>query len=158
VNGGLVLFFFHTDEPAPTFIVVLLSSQVIGALQTSIATNLQHGPQSCAGRDERQFFTGDTALGAEASILSFGLGPMYTLWLDTALDEQNADGSVGFYAPTPITDGRDGSANWMTGFPTGTVGNLTRRYVDSCVSGHRIRAHSVARTLHSCLGSADTLR
>lgn len=61
----------------------------------------------------------DTSLGAEASILTFGLGPMYTLWLDTARDEQNADGSLGFYAPTPITDQRDGSPNWMTGFPTG---------------------------------------
>ena len=61
----------------------------------------------------------DTSLGAEASILTFGLGPMYTLWLDTARDEQNADGSLGFYAPAPITDGRDGSPNWMTGFPTG---------------------------------------
>ena len=32
--------------------------QIIAAVENSIKTNLQHGPQSCAGRDERQFFTG----------------------------------------------------------------------------------------------------
>jgi alpha-L-rhamnosidase len=91
---------------------------VQAALTASIVTNLQSGPGSCGARDERQFFTGDTALGVEASVLNFGLGALYSQWLTVAYDQQNADGSVGYYAPAPITDGRDGSPNWMTGFPT----------------------------------------
>ena len=103
---------------------ITFSSIVLEAIQaavtTSISSNLQYGPGSCTNRDERQFFTGDTGLGAEVSIMNYQLGELYSDWLDTVVDEQNTDGSVGYYAPTPITDSRDGSANWITGFPTAT--------------------------------------
>lgn len=101
---------------------ITFGSAVLEAIQaavtTSIVSNLQWGPGSCTNRDERQFFTGDTGLGAEVSLLNYQLGELYSDWIDTVTDQQNTDGSVGYYAPIPLTDTRDGSPNWITGFPT----------------------------------------
>ena len=98
------------------------------AARASIASNFLGGPGSCAGRDERQFFTGDTALATEATFLNYRAAALYARWVRTLLDEQLDDGSVGYYAPTPHAR-RTGSPNWMTGFPT-AVYRLWRHYAD----------------------------
>ena len=36
------------------------------------------GPGSCGGRDERQWFTGDTNFAGEASLLHYDLAPIYS--------------------------------------------------------------------------------
>jgi len=94
----------------------------LGAIQ-QLATNtmvgsFQHGPGSCGNRDERQFFTGDTQVTAQASMQYFRLRALMAAWLENGLTDQNADGSIGFYLPTPIGDARTGSPQWSTGFLT----------------------------------------
>ena len=98
------------------------SLPVLGAIQ-QLATNtmvgsFQHGPGSCGNRDERQFFTGDTQVTAQASMQYFRLRALMAAWLQNGLTDQNEDGSIGFYLPTPIGDARTGSPQWSTGFLT----------------------------------------
>ena len=50
------------------------------------------GPGSCGGRDERQFFTGDTNFAGEASLMHFDLAPIYSGWLTLAGDTQRQPG------------------------------------------------------------------
>jgi alpha-L-rhamnosidase len=97
-------------------------SRVLGKVAAmavnTISSNLQGGPGSCGQRDERQFFTGDTQVSALTSMQHFRLRPLMYAWVLNALDDQNADGSIGYYLPTPIKDKRDGSPQWSTGFLT----------------------------------------
>ena len=101
---------------------VAFAAPLLGVLQ-AMATNtmlgaLQAGPGSCGQRDERQFFTGDTQVAAEALLQNFRTRALLASWLLGVLDDQNADGSVGFYLPTPVGDTRDGSPQWSTGVMT----------------------------------------
>lgn len=54
------------------------------------------GPGSCGGRDERQFFTGDTNFAGEASLLHYDLAPIYSncarisLLLETLLNSSES--------------------------------------------------------------------
>ena len=97
-------------------------SPLLGAVHAmatnTMANSLQGGPGSCGARDERQFFTGDTQVSAEASMQHFRLRPLLASWAFGGADDMNVDGSVGFYLPTPIADKRDGSPQWSTGFLT----------------------------------------
>ena len=85
---------------------------------TTIAASMQGGPGSCGQRDERQFFTGDTAVSAQTVLQHVRARPLLAAWALTGVDAQNADGSIGYYLPTPIGDARDGSPQWSTGFLT----------------------------------------
>lgn len=100
------------------------SSTVLGKIEAmavnTIFSNLQGGPGSCGQRDERQFFTGDTQVSAQTSMQHFRLRGLFSMWVLGGMDEQNADGSIGYYIPTPINDQRDGSPQWSTGFLTVT--------------------------------------
>ena len=71
-------------------------------------------PQILAPR----FFTGDTSLAGEASLMHYDLGALYANWLRTVADQQRADGSIGDYGPDTLGDSRDGHANWQTAFVT----------------------------------------
>jgi alpha-L-rhamnosidase len=100
------------------------SSTVLGKIEAmavnTIFSNLQSGPGSCGQRDERQFFTGDTQVSALTSMQHFRLRALFSMWALGGKDEQNEDGSIGYYIPTPINDKRDGSPQWSTGFITVT--------------------------------------
>lgn len=50
----------------------------------------------------------------------FRLRALFASWILDGVDQQNADGSIGYYLPTPIADHRDGSPQWSTGFITAT--------------------------------------
>jgi alpha-L-rhamnosidase len=101
---------------------VTFSAPLLNAVQamatSTIFANFQGGPGSCGQRDERQFFTGDTGVTAETVMLNARCRALYAAWAITGADDQNADGSIGFYLPTPITDQRNGSPQWSTGFLT----------------------------------------
>ena len=82
------------------------------------------GPGSCGGRDERQFFTGDTNFAGEASLLHYDLAPIYANWVrmagETQLPPEAGDiaGSVGDYAPLTVGRRDGGHTNWASGFVT----------------------------------------
>lgn len=102
---------------AAVFAAPLLGKLAAMAAAT-IAANMQGGPGSCGQRDERQFFTGDTAVSAQTVLQHVRARPLLAAWALGGVDAQNADGSIGFYLPTPIGDARDGSPQWSTGFLT----------------------------------------
>ena len=93
-------------------------NKVAQGCRNTIVGNLVGGPQSCSSRDERAFFTGDTALAAEASLQHFDVAAIYTHWVRTVQDTQRVDGAIGDYAPDTVGDHRDGHSNWGTAFPT----------------------------------------
>jgi alpha-L-rhamnosidase len=108
-----------TPGASASFSSTILAKIEAMAINT-ISSNLQSGPGSCGQRDERQFFTGDTQVSALTSMQHFRLRALFSMWVLGGKDEQNVDGSIGYYLPTPLTDTRDGSPQWSTGFITVT--------------------------------------
>lgn len=111
----------HNAVPPGADVAFPATASVLAAVQAacvaSIGSNLQGGPGSCGARDERQFFTGDTAVTVHASLQNFRLRALLASWARTGVDNQNEDGSIGYYLPTPNGDVRNGSPQWSTGFP-----------------------------------------
>ena len=101
---------------------VAFRSKIFGKISdmalNTIWSNLQGGPGSCGQRDERRFFTGDTAVSALTLMQHFRLRALMYSWILNGIDDQNQDGSIGHYLPTPIADQRNGSPQWSTGFLT----------------------------------------
>ena len=91
-------------------------NQISGGLRNSLLGNTLGGPGSCAARDERMFFTGDTNFAVQAHMLSFDVAAVYTHWLQTVADQQRPSGAVGDYAPDVVGDARSGHSNWGGGF------------------------------------------
>jgi alpha-L-rhamnosidase len=122
VEDDVRMIVTHNDVSSRSSFRVNQAADVLNKInqgcRNSIVGNLIGGPQSCGGRDERQFFTGDTALAAEASLLHYDLPAIYSHWLQTVADQQRSDGAIGDYGPDTIGDIRDGHSNWGTGFPT----------------------------------------
>jgi hypothetical protein len=112
----------HNDVKSRSSFAVNKGADVLNKINQgcrhSIVGNLLGGPGSCGARDERQFFTGDAALAAEASLLHYDVPAVYLHWLQTVVDQQRPNGAIGDYGPDTIGDTRDGHANWGTGFPT----------------------------------------
>ena len=105
---------------ASTAFAAPLLGRIESMAVNTIFANLQGGPGSCGQRDERQFFTGDTQVSVLTSMQHFRLRALFASWVLDGVDDQNVDGSIGYYLPTPITDQRDGSPQWSTGFITAT--------------------------------------
>jgi alpha-L-rhamnosidase len=89
--------------------------------RNSILGNLLGGPGSCGGRDERQFFTGDTNFAGEASLLHYDVSAIYSNWVSLAADTQlpagkgAIAGSIGDYAPLTVGREDGGHTNWASG-------------------------------------------
>ena len=80
-------------------------------------SNIMSGvPTDCPQRDERRGWTGDTALTAEEAAMNYGMGAVYTRWLLSYADDQNADGASSNFVPS-LGSG-DGAPNWQTAYPT----------------------------------------
>jgi alpha-L-rhamnosidase len=120
-DADVVRLVIHNDVATSTSFEVNSDADVLNKInmgcRNGIGGNLLGGPGSCGGRDERQFFTGDTAMAGEASLIQFELPALYTHSLQTMADQQRKDGAIGDYFPDTVGDNRDGHANWGTAFP-----------------------------------------
>ena len=56
-------------------------------------------PTDCPNRDERKGWTGDAALMAEAALYMYGMGAVYSRWLDQFEDEQAPSGASNDFVP-----------------------------------------------------------
>lgn len=93
--------FAHTDlEPAGEFSCSNEGlNQVQQATVRSYLCNAQNIPTDCPTR-EKNGWTGDAQLAAEAGLMNFHSAAFYTKWLDDLHDNQLADGRIGVIVPT----------------------------------------------------------
>ena len=97
-------------------------------------SNVMSVPTDCDNRDERRGWTGDAALTAEEALYNFGMGAVYTRWLDEYVDDQTADGASNNFVPA-LGSG-DGAPNWQSAYPS-IVWGLYNYYGDAgIVSAH----------------------
>lgn len=62
-------------------------------------------PTDCPQRDERLGWTGDAQVFLPTSFFNYGVHSFWTRWLQTARDDQKADGSIPFVIPQVGLDG-----------------------------------------------------
>ncbi len=79
------------------------SSELLNRLQTctewSYTSNFVGYPSDCPHR-EKNGWTGDAHLAAEAGLFNYQAGPAYRKWLDDMADEQREDGALPGIVPT----------------------------------------------------------
>ena len=86
-------------------------------------SNVMSVPTDCPQRDERRGWTGDAALTAEEALYNYGMGAVYTHWLDVFPDDQAPNGGSNDFVPA--LGGGEGAPNWQSAFPTLIWGLLT---------------------------------
>ena len=93
-------------------------------------SNIMSVPTDCPNRDERRGWTGDASLTAEEALYNYGMGAIYTRWLDEIVDDQTADGSVNNFVPS-LGEG-DGAPNWQSAYPS-IIWGLYMYYGDTTI-------------------------
>ncbi|MGB1875277.1 MAG: family 78 glycoside hydrolase catalytic domain, partial [Akkermansiaceae bacterium] len=86
-------------------------------------SNVMSVPTDCPQRDERRGWTGDAALTAEEALYNYGMGAVYSHWLDVFADDQAPNGGSNDFVPA--LGGGEGAPNWQSAFPTLIWGLLT---------------------------------
>ena len=86
-------------------------------------SNVMSVPTDCPQRDERRGWTGDAALTAEEALYNYGMGAVYSKWLDVFADDQAPNGGSNDFVPA--LGGGEGAPNWQSAFPTLIWGLLT---------------------------------
>lgn len=110
--------FAHTDlEPAGEFSCSNEGlNQVQRATVQSYLCNAQNIPTDCPTR-EKNGWTGDAHLAAEAGLMNFHSAAFYTKWLDDLKDNQLADGHIGVIVPTADWGLGDCQPAWDSAYP-----------------------------------------
>ena len=106
------------------------------------AAALMSIPAGCAGRGERNGWTGDAAFGSESECFDFDTGAFFSRYLEQVVDSQAPDGAIGGGVPNqgsspaalhPAQDMRDPS--WGAVFPL-VAYNLWKHYnCTTCIDG-----------------------
>jgi len=122
----------HTDIQQHSSVV--FASPMLNAIQHATLwgqkSNVMSVPTDCDQRDERRGWTGDAALTFEEALYNFGMGAVYSRWLDEFRDDQAADGASNDFVPA-LGQG-DGAPNWQSAFPS-IVWGLYKYYGDTAV-------------------------
>lgn len=79
-------------------------------------TNFHSIPTDCPQRDERQGWTGDAWMSADAMFHNFDMTPAYTKFLGDIADDQGPDGSVPDTVPH-VWGGQNGDPMWSAAYP-----------------------------------------
>ena len=110
--------FAHTDlEPAGEFSCSNDGlNQVQQATVQSYLCNAQNIPTDCPTR-EKNGWTGDAHLAAEAGLMNYRSATFYTKWLDDLKDNQMADGRIGVIVPTAGWGLGDCQPAWDSAYP-----------------------------------------
>ena len=110
--------FAHTDfEPAGEFSCSNDGlNQVQQATRQSYLCNAQNIPTDCPTR-EKNGWTGDAHLAAEAGLMNFRSATFYTKWLDDLRDNQLPDGRIGVVVPSAGWGRGDCQPAWDSAYP-----------------------------------------
>ena len=110
--------FAHTDlEPAGAFSCSNDGlNQVQQATVQSYLSNAQNIPTDCPTR-EKNGWTGDAHLAAEAGLMNFRSATFYTKWLDDLKDNQLADGRLRVIVPSDGWGLGDCQPAWDSAYP-----------------------------------------
>jgi alpha-L-rhamnosidase len=91
-------------------------NQVQQATRQSYLCNAQNIPTDCPTR-EKNGWTGDAHLAADAGLMNFRSAAFYTKWLDDLRDNQLADGRIGVIVPSAGWGRGDCQPAWDSAYP-----------------------------------------
>jgi alpha-L-rhamnosidase len=93
-----------------------LLNKIQHATRYSYLSNAQSIPTDCPQR-EKNGWTGDAHLAAEAGLMNFRSETFYTKWLDDLADDQDGQGKLGVIVPTGGWGWGDFNPAWDSAYP-----------------------------------------
>lgn len=104
-----------------------LLNKIQHATRYAYLSNAQSIPTDCPQR-EKNGWTGDAHLAAEAGLMNFCSGAFYTKWLDDVADDQQPEGNLSVIIPTGGWGRGDCHPSWDSAFAI--IADTMNRYED----------------------------